>query len=263
MAKRYWKLSRENKKKIGHSYFTDRRNKKQMGLDVGFHYLKQQKNNFLNFNVKNKKLIVFYTSTDYEQAAVSHDYQQEKKFKVLYTAVSKVKNVHIIIRVHPDIKKKNMTEDLKWKKYNSNFCTVLESDDTTDSYELLKIANMIIGYTSSIIIEALYWKKKVYTLSSKNVYYHSGAIKLLKGKYNILNILNRKQIFNKTHLDKCLLFGYYFKTYGIKFKYYLPNDFSNGKFMNKNLEWKNSIILFLEKVGLKTIYYYFKDRTYS
>ena len=43
----------------------------------------------------------------------------------------------------------------------------------------------------------------------------------------------------------------------------MPQDFFNGKLMNQNLEWKNKIILFLERLGLKFIYYYLKDRKYK
>jgi UDP-N-acetylglucosamine 2-epimerase len=263
LAKRYWAISKKNKNKIGHSYFTDKIKKKNTGSDFGFNYTQHHQNKYLNFNIKNKKLVVFYTSSDYETAAFLHDYNQEKKFKLLYSAISKLKNIHLIIRVHPDVKKKNIKEDFKWKKYSSNFCTVLESDDKSDSYALLKVADIVMGYTSSMLIEALYWKKKVYTLSSKNIYYYSKAIKLIGPKYKILKILNQKYKLKKKYLDKCLLFGYYYKTYGIKFKYYIPQDFYNGKLMNQNLEWKNKIILCFEKIGLKFIYYFFKDIKYK
>jgi len=76
---------------------------------------------------------------------------------------------------------------------------------------------------------------------------------MLKEKYN----------FKKTYLSKCLLFGYYFKTYGIKFKYYTPSDFYNGKFMNETLEWKSKIILILERFGLKFIYHYFAEKRFK
>ena len=82
------------------------------------------------------------------------------------------------------------------------------------------------------MIEALYWKKKVFTLDYNNIYYYSGAIKLINNKKNILDIFSKTYKFKESHLNKCLLIGYYYKTYGIKFKYYAPYDFYNGKFMN-------------------------------
>jgi len=264
MVKRYWRLSKENKKKIGQSYFADRLNKKKIGSEFGIYFLHKQKKNFLNINLNEKKLIVFYTSSDYEMAAVNDDRNQEEKFKLLHSVISKFYHeVHLVVRVHPDVKTKNIAEDLQWKKYNSSFCTVLESDDMTDSFKLLKKADVVIGYTSSILLEALYWKKNVYTLDSKNIFQYSKSIRLLDSKPKILHMLKEKYNFKKKYLSKSLLFGYYFKTYGIKFKYYAPSDFYNGKFMNETLEWKSKIILILERFGLKFIYHYFAEKRFK
>jgi UDP-N-acetylglucosamine 2-epimerase len=157
------------------------------------YFLHKQKKNFLNLNLNKKKLIVFYTSSDYEMAAVNDDRNQEEKFKLLYSVISKFYlEVHLVVRVHPDVKTKNIVEDLQWKKYNSSFCTVLESDDMTDSFKLLKKADVVIGYTSSILLEALYWKKNVYTLDSKNIFQYSKSIRLLDSKSKILNMLKEK-----------------------------------------------------------------------
>jgi hypothetical protein len=261
--KQHWKISQGKKKKIAHSYFFERRQKKKMGSEFGFHFISRQKSNYIKYKKTNKTTIVYYTSTDYEAAAVFNDNNQEKKFNFFYKIISTLNNVDLIIRVHPDVKNKNFKEDVKWKKYNSTFCTVLESDDKTDSYKLLEIADIVIGYGSSILIEALYWKKKVFTLNYNDIYYYSGAIKLINNKKNILDIFSKSYKFSKSHLNKCLLFGYYYKTYGKKFKYYTPYDFSNGRFMNQSLEWKSKIILFLEKIGLRFLYFYFRDKRFS
>ncbi len=260
--KQHWKVSKVYKKKIGHLYYIERRQKKKMGQDFGFHFISRQKNNHIKYKKKNKTTIVYYTSTDYEVAAIFNDNNQENKFNFFYQIISKLNNVDLIIRVHPDIKNKNFKEDEKWRKYNSTFCTVLESDDKTDSYKLLEIADIVVGYGSSILIEALYWKKSVFTLNCNDIYHHSGAIRLINNKKNILDIFSKSYKFSKSHLNKCLLFGYYYKTYGKKFKYYTPYDFSNGRFMNHSLEWKSKIILFLEKFGLRNLYFYFRDKRF-
>ena len=112
------------------------------------------------------------------------------------------------------------------------------------------------------MLEALYWKKKVYTLDFNNVYYYSKAVKLINSKNKILAMFKNKYKFKRSDLEKCLSIGYYFKTYGLKFKYYTPYDFFNGKFMNQTLEWKNKTILLLEKFGLKCLYSYFRERRF-
>ena len=263
LIKQHWKKSKVNKKRIGKLYFIQRRKKKKMGNDFGFDFTSRQKKNYLNFKKTKKILIVYYTSTDYETAAVLNDTNQLKKFNFFYKIVSKLDYVDLIIRVHPDIKNKNFKEDDKWKKYSSKSCTVIQSDDKTDSYKLLERADIIVGYNSSILIEAVYWKKKVFTLDDNNIYYYSGVVKLIKNKRDLLDIFSKSFKFKKTDLNICLSIGYYFKTYGKKFKYYKPSSFFDGKFLNKNLEWKSKIVIFLEKIGLNFIYYYFKDRKYK
>ena len=84
MVRSYWRFSKENKKKIGESYFVDRLNKKKIGSEFGMYFLHKKKKNFLNISLNKKKLIVFYTSSDYEMAAVNDDRNQEKKFKLIY-----------------------------------------------------------------------------------------------------------------------------------------------------------------------------------
>jgi hypothetical protein len=76
-------------------------------------------------------------------------------------------------------------------------------------------------------------------------------------------MLRKNYQFKRSYLNKCLIFGYYFKKYGIKFKYYKPNNFSEGKFIKDTLEWKSKTVFFLEKIGLKFLYIYFKEKRFQ
>ena len=259
--KRYWKLNKNYKKKtyIGNQHFLKRRNREP--VDMGFSFVRHQKKNYLSFNnIKNKRIIVFYTATDYEQAAAVYDYNQENIFKDFLSIIKNFKDIHLIIRVHPGLNIKNKAEDRKWNKYRSKDITVINSDDKTDTYKLMEIADTIVTYSSRIIIETVYWGKKSISLSNI-MFYSKLGIGLYPDNKNILkNMLNTNYQYKKIDKKKCLYVGYYFETYGIKYRYYKPNNYFNGSFNKEQFEWKPKVLIFFEKVKLNLLYHFIKNR---
>lgn len=258
---RYWRLNGKNKKKIGHKYFIKRRNRENIESDIGYSYAKNQKENYINFkHLKKKRIIVFYTSTDYEYAAGHRDYGQEKYFKKFLLVVKKFNDIHIIIRIHPGRNERNIIEDQKWNKYASNGVTVINSDDKTDSYKLMDIADIVVTYSSRIIIEAAYWGKNTISLSNKQFYSRFKIAICTHNSKLLKKILKHNYIFKKVNKEDCIKIGYYFENFGIKYKYYKPINYFDGKFINNTFEWKFKLIVILELIGTKRIYKYIKNK---
>ena len=258
---RYWKLNDRNKKKIAHKYFKKRKNGENMGIDVGYSYVKNQKKNYINYkNLKKKRIIVFYTGTDYEHAADNRDYEQEKYFKKFLFVTKKFNDIHIIIRVHPGRYERNIIEDQKWKQYASSNLTVINSHDRTDSYKLMEIADIVVTYSSRIIVEAAYWDKKTISLNNRPFFSRFKVALYAKNTEFLKKILRYDYKFKKVNKEDCLKIGYYFENFGIKYKYYEPIDYFNGKFINNIFEWKPKLIIILEIIGVKSIYMYVKNK---
>ena len=87
----YWKKKDKNRFKIGRKFFYDRRfdKKKGLGINLGYSYVKNQKENYLREDIVklsyNKRLIAYFTSTDHEKQAESYDVDQQNKFKNFIT----------------------------------------------------------------------------------------------------------------------------------------------------------------------------------
>jgi len=260
---RYWRLNKNVKKKyyIAKKYFLKRINREPIGVDVGFSFVKNQKKNYLNLNnIEKKRIVVFYTATDYEQAADIFDYEQENIFKKFLSVLKNFKDIHLIVRVHPGINVKNSVEDKKWNKYSSKDVTVINSDDRTDSYKLMKISDIVVTYSSRIIIEAAYWGKKTISLNNERFYSRFG-IGFYSSSANVLRrVLKSGYRFKKIDKKKCLYIGYYFQTFGIKYRYYKPKDYFNGTFYKMTFDWKPKIIIFFEKIKLNLFYRLIKDK---
>lgn len=179
-----------------------------------------------------------------------------KAFNNFYKAIKKLKNVHLFIRVHPSLSNK---DDKQWEKYLNNNVTLIKATSKVDTYALMKKSDIVCSYTSRIAIESAYlniptlslfdfgWPKKIgilYGENSKLIFSHLN--KCIKNKI-------------KFNLNKILSVAFFYSTYGNKYKYYKPININKGTFLGKNLEWKSKIIIFLEKLGLKKVYYFSKN----
>ena len=69
---------------------------------------------------------------------------------------------------------------------------------------------------------------------------------------NLQKALNNKIKFD---IKKILYVSYFYSTYGIKYKYYKSESLNKGQFLGFDLEWKSELFKFLEKFGIKKIYF--------
>jgi hypothetical protein len=79
-------------------------------------------------------------------------------------------------------------------------------------------------------------------------------------KNTLKKMLKPDYKFKKINRKKCLYVGYYFETYGIKYKYYKPNDYFNGTFNEQQFQWKPMILVFLERIKVNLLYRFIKNR---
>ena len=250
------KLKKIKKKKHAHSFFSKKFNSTFLD-EVNKNFTKTQLKNRIPEIPKNKKIITYFTSTEYESSAyINLKYDQMKVFEKFIKSLKKIKDYHMIIRVHPSL---TSNDDFVWQKYKSENVTIVGSNSKFDTYAIMKKSDVVCGYSSRIVLESAYlgiptisfkdfgWPKKIGILHGE---------KKDKIEDNLNKCLNKKIKFN---MDKILSIAYFYSSYGFQFKYYKPYSINKGTFLGHNLEWKSNFTLLLEKIGIKKIYFYFKN----
>ena len=156
-------------------------------------------------------------------------------------------NVNIIVRVHPQRHNKNNFETLKWLKYESKRVKVIGAEDKTDSYKLMELADVIVSYSSNILVEAAYWGKKSICLSKNTRFTDCKSVITIK-KFSELSSILSKRKYKPKNKTNCLPLAYYFQTYGIEFSYYKAINHFEGNFLGHDLSWKPRLLVHIEKI---------------
>lgn len=251
-----WKQNKDkNKFKIANNFFKKKFNK-SFRDEVNKNFTTNQIKNLLPDLPKNKKIITYYTSTEYEvDAYVRLKYKQLKIFKIFYKYINTLKNVHLVIRVHPSLSKKN---DNIWSQFKNENTTIVSSVSKIDTYALMRKSDLVCAYASRIVLESAFLN--IPTILFKDLGWPKKIGILYGESQNLIKKNLQKALKNKINFDmqKILAVSYFYSTYGINYKYYKPKTLNRGKFLDQNLEWKSNIIKFLEKFGFKKIYFKLK-----
>ena len=98
---------------------------------------------------------------------------------------------------------------------------------------MIKKSDKVLTFGSTVGIEAVYW-------GTPSILAGIAFYKDLGGTYNpesheILIQLLTSELKPKNK-QLALMYGYYYNTYGIQFKYYKPDSFLSGKFKNERLK---------------------------
>ena len=151
--------------------------------------------NDLNFNIS------YFTSTETEFLGIPEnekDFAFANNLEIIETILKKIKNkskIFLTIRFHPNFNNDSMIDLNQLKKLKNQYSNMFIVGPTskTDSYSLIKNSNLVIVASSTIGIEAAFYKKNVIS-TSNSPYTNFGATKQIASSKE-LNFL----------LDKCII----------------------------------------------------------
>lgn len=154
----------KNSRKLASDYMHKKENRINLNHDRT--YTLHQEGGYLNsdINFSDKKLISIFTSSDDEYRFIGIDW-------VDYGIVDQIESIkklsenlkdqyNLVVKMHPNQVNMHKTVVNKYKDLEKNIL-VIEPDDKTDTYELIKKSFVIINFCSSIGIEANYLRKPV------------------------------------------------------------------------------------------------------
>lgn len=258
----YWR-NNKNKNKIikAQSFFNLRINRKPIGVDQGKVFVSNQKKGLLPELPANKRIVVFYTTSNHEYAAVSNfEFNQIQAFKKMLKVINNFPDIYLVIRVHPNNNRKNNIDDKLWTQFsNYKKICVITSQDAYDTYALMIRADIVVSYSSTIALEASYFGKPSVVLK-KFWWTQKKSILLIDNIRDLSKIFNKNYKFKKIKKTACLPVANYILNYGKKFRYYKPESFYKGKFLGQTLTWKSYLIRFFELFSLNFYYLFLKKK---
>ncbi|MBA4240170.1 MAG: hypothetical protein C0448_05560 [Sphingobacteriaceae bacterium] len=235
-----WELEKNiaTKQKLGNQFYIDRKNNVigswSSFLDLQDPQILPEKWNPKDYN------ITLFTSSEDEFASISSEWDnpffksQLEGLHYVANIISKQRQMHLYIRVHPNTKLMSSLyiDELKKLGFYENV-SLIDFDSNISSYKLLDNSDKIITFGSTMGMEAVYWGKPSILLG-KTLYYK------LKGPHIPLDIndvesliLNKK--LSTSISDDAIKFGYFLKTFGVNYKYYNAIDYKSGKFRGIDL----------------------------
>jgi hypothetical protein len=166
--------------------------------------------------------IVIFTSSDDEFAALGEG-SDEGPFGTQVETISRVLHLarvhglkNIMIRVHPNIQRKSKRERTFWESYRPKGATLVQADDSINSYALLAKAEKIIVFGSQIGIEAAYAGKPTALLGPSR-YQAIDCCYRPGNEQELLSFLLMKDHPKKSvHMENSLKYAYFYMSYGEK-----------------------------------------------
>ena len=235
------------KKKLADLFFSKRKNLQETGwISFGNNFT----DDYQSISDDKKITIVYYHSSDFEFAAFEdlapHTIYKSQKDALLQICefIKNNPEYELIIRSHPNIHDANQEIEFLKELEHRNIKLILP-DSKINSYHLMSDAQIIVGYGSTILVEAAYVGFPVISL-------YEGEF-VING-YPILNIpsspselidylLNYKKlkVYPK---ENFIPWAFWMSHHGIEFKYFQPNNLFDGFVKKRKLGflWDKKIL---------------------
>lgn len=237
-------LSYDKKISLGKEWFINRVDSSNQVTDILLpKFNERMKANSMpkNWNTQNFNL-VFFVSSEYEVADIkevknTHPHSQKN---IVERINSIFPDINIYVRIHPNLEGvekefvKEMSNLAAFKNVN-----LISSKSSIDSYELMRMADLVLSFGSTVGIESAYLKKPVITVGA-SFYTEFGADINIQTDEELLNSIQNAYKDNCSNFplpeDRkryACEFAYAFKNFGEKPKYLDRNTFHGG-FMVRN-----------------------------
>lgn len=184
-----------------------------------------------------KRNIVIFNSSEDEFAAIGdmwtnpvYSSQAEAVRKITADTLGKKPDVHYYLRIHPNLSGVENSSLENLLAVQAPNLTTIGADDNISTYALLDACDCVMTFGSTVGVEATYWGKPS-ILAGMSYYCQLDIAYEAKSHNEVIGFLLDENLVPKSR-HGALKYGYYLRTRGIPFKYWMPNDFSSGSFGN-------------------------------
>lgn len=215
---------------IASQWFTDRA---KAVPSFGWSWVKDQQEGLLpkNWDPSKKNIAIFNSSEDEFEALGApwrnHLYQGQTDGlqRIIQSLSRDHSGCHVYLRIHPNLGYSSNAQTDALARLDADFLTVIPATDPTSTYSLIRAADVVVTFGSTVGIEAVFWGKP--SILAGRCYWQR-----LGGTYNpashdeLMELLRaRLPAKDKT---AALMYGYYKATFGIRFKYYSATELNSG-----------------------------------
>ena len=203
-----------------------------------YSFVKNQEADLLpeNWDDNRRNLLIFNSSED-EFAAIGGEWKnplyptQVAGIKlILQSVVRRTQDVHLYLRIHPNLKGVENADTKALYALQSEYLTVIPAESPISTYALVRNAEKVLTFGSTVGIEAVFWGKP--SILAGHCYYRS-----LGGTYNpstheeLVDLMIHP--LHPKSRTASLMYGYYFSTLGVPFRHFSPTGILEGNFRGK------------------------------
>lgn len=143
------------------------------------------------------------------------------------------RDVHLYLRVHPNLAGVDNRQTRELAEVAAPFVTVIGADDPISSYALLRAAEKVVTFGSTLGIEAVYWGVPS-VLAGTSYYRNLGATYNPGSHAEMIEMIGRP--LPPKPVTPALIYGHYFATFGTPFRYFSPDGIFSGTFKGRRIK---------------------------
>ena len=161
-------VAEEDKREIAHNWYKKKRYGNYDDTPNDINYGKLMNNNDISeLGIdKSKTNIAIFVSSEDEIASLGKDiwsfeYRQTDSINkvVSYFDSLEHQNFHFYLRIHPNLRNLDNAETRKLQNLTANCLTIIPATSPLSAYTLLDECDKVLWFSSTVGIEATYWKK--------------------------------------------------------------------------------------------------------
>ena len=231
-------------------------------------YTKDQQKNILpdRFNSQQVNIAIFNSSEDEVKTIDEwqHDlYEtQNDAIRKLCSALKSHKNIHLFLRVHPNLEqvKNRQLEEIGEMHFNN--LTIIPASSKISSYSLMDVCDKILTFGSTMGVEATFWGK-VSVLFGKSYYMNLDCCYMPQTIEKLVEVLTDSTIQQKPK-NSSFPYGLFLTSYGTKAEHFSFDGLDNSFYKKHKIKkFYPSTIIYLFKylkyfrhwVKLHRVYY--------
>jgi len=226
-----WQMSGANQDSIAAAEHFFAKNRQGIG-EIGYieRFSKGQIEGQLPPLPTTKKIISFFTSTEDEYEGlfdlIEHRYwlDQFDLLQDLLTFIKEHSAYHLVVRIHPHMKKSAPKLLLKWREFltgltaQSDSITLIDEYSTCSSYSLIDISDKVVTYGSQTGIEAVFFGRPSIMAGPMAWYSEFECIYKPKSSKELFACLLSDEL--TANRESAYPYGYYMATRGTPLHYY-------------------------------------------